>query len=426
MTQSISNRGARWLLIAATSLALLQPGYAARQEAQLSASDATMFDSAGNSVAVSGSTVIMGAFFADAAATDAGSAYVFVRGEHGWSQQAKLEASDAEAEDQFGWSTAIDGDTAVVGAFLDDDSGVDSGSVYVFVRSNGQWSQQAKITAADGASGDRFGASVAIDGDTIVVGASQDDGAGIDAGSAYVFTRKGSHWTQQAKLVAADGAATNRFGVSVALDGNTALVGAYFDDDAGKLSGSAYVFTRNDESWTQQAKLTASDAATGDLFGAAVAIYGDTAVIGASRNDDAGSSSGSSYVFSRNASGWNEVVKLSASDAAMNDKFGHSVAIHGAEIVVGAVGDDEVGKNSGSAYVFTRDGGSWKQRTKLNAAGGTGGDQFGFSVAKERDFVVIGAVGVDESAVDSGSAYVFNAGNASTDEPQTAAVEQQP
>ena len=163
-------------------------------------------------------------------------------------EQAKLTASDGAAYDYFGCSVAVSGDgsTAVIGAHGDDDIGNNSGSVYVFTRSGSSWTQQAKLTASDGASGDLFGYSVAVSGDgsTAVIGAHGDDDRGIDSGSAYVFTRSGSSWTQQAKLTASDGAASDLFGWSVAVsgDGSTAVIGAYYDDDRGSNSGSAYVF----------------------------------------------------------------------------------------------------------------------------------------------------------------------------------------
>jgi len=159
------------------------------------------------------------------------------------SKEIKLIASDGMADDVFGTSCAISGDTVVIGArSADSDTGANSGAAYVFVRSGSSWLQQAKLTAGDGASGDQFGNSVAISGDTLVVGAYLDDDAGMDSGSAYVFVRSGSSWLQQAKLTAGDGAATDIFGSSVAISGDTAVVGAYLDDDAGMDSGSAYIY----------------------------------------------------------------------------------------------------------------------------------------------------------------------------------------
>ncbi|RZB38448.1 MAG: hypothetical protein SRB2_00196 [Desulfobacteraceae bacterium Eth-SRB2] len=209
-------------------------------------------------------------------------------------QVAKLVAADGASGDLFGYSVAVDGDTAVIGAWADVDAGVSSGSAYVFTRDAiGDWSQQAKLLAGDGASADFFGWSVAVDGDTAVIGAWADDDAGVSSGSAYVFTRNAiGDWSQQAKLLAADGASGDFFGESVAVDGDTAVIGAFYDDENYVSSGSAYVFTRvfTDDgiNWEQQAKLLAGDGASADFFGWSVAVDGDTAVIGAWADDDAG------------------------------------------------------------------------------------------------------------------------------------------
>ena len=206
-------------------------------------------------------------------------------------------ASDGAEGDSFGNSVALDGDTALVGAYRDNDRGLSSGSAYFFTRSGGLWTQQQKLTASDGAEGDSFGNSVALDGDTALVGAYIDDDRGSESGSAYFFTRSGGVWTQQQKLTASDGAEGDSFGSSVALDGDTALVGAYGDDDLGSNSGSAYIFTRSGGVWTQQAKLTALDGAAWDSFGYSVALDGDTVLVGANGDDDLGSNSGSVYFF---------------------------------------------------------------------------------------------------------------------------------
>ena len=211
-----------------------------------------------------------------------GAAYVFTRDGAGvWTQQAKLLASDGAAGDAFDFSVAVAGDTAVIAAVGADAQGADSGAAYVFTRDGaGVWTQQAKLLASDGNISDRFGSSVAVAGDTAVIGASRDDDNGADKGAAYVFTRDGAGvWTQQAKLLASDGNMSDRFGSSVAVAGDTAVIGASRDDDNGADKGAAYVFTRDGAGvWTQQAKLLASDGAAGDFFGSSVAVAGDTAV----------------------------------------------------------------------------------------------------------------------------------------------------
>ncbi len=236
-----------------------------------------------------------------------------------WAQMptevAKLLADDGVSGDTFGYSVAVAGDTAVIGAVGDDDNGDTSGSVYVFTRDGaGNWSQQAKLTASDATAFHRFGHSVAVAGDTAVIAANGDGDNGIAAGAAYVFTRDGAgNWSQQAKLTASDAAASDRFGRSVAAMGDTAVIGSPDDDNS---TGSAYVFTRDGAgNWSQQTKLTAADATAIDHFGGSVAVTGDTAVIG-STNDNDGLSNGSAYVFTRDGAGnWSQLAKLTASDS---------------------------------------------------------------------------------------------------------------
>ena len=324
----------------------------------------------GISVAISGNTALVGSWlWPNMSAT--GTAYVFVRsgppGSEVWTQQAALPA-DFGAFTYFGVAVALQGNTAVVGAHVA--LGGYGGSAYFFTRSgppgSEQWNGQ-HLHPSDGVSGDQFGVSVAISPseDTAVVGAYLEDNAGgIDAGSAYVFVKSGNSWIEYAKLTAADGAADDHFGVRVAIGGagDTIVVGSNQDDDAGSQSGSAYVFVRSGPPgrgvWTQQAKLTASDAAAGDGFGASLALgaAGDTAVVGAYGDDNAGGSdAGSAYVFKRSGTTWTEQIKLTAADAAADDWFGAAIALESAgdTLVIGARQDDHAGgANAGSAYIF--------------------------------------------------------------------------
>jgi hypothetical protein len=386
------------------------------QEAKLTAGDAASDDQFGAAVGISGETAVVGAPVDDTAAgPNAGSAYVFVRSGTGWSQQAKLTASDAAAGDIFGLSVAVTGDTVVVGASGDN---MLAGSAYVFVRSGTSWSQQAKLTASDAATGDRFGDGVGISGDTVVVGASD---AASDAGAAYVFVRSGTNWSQQAKLTASDAAVFDLFGRTLAVSGDMVVIGAPSDDtDAGREAGSAYVFVRSGTSWSQQAKLTASDAAPNDTFGLSVAVSGDTAVVGALDDDtDAGFDAGSAYVFVRSGTSWSQQAKLTASDASGGNLFGRAVAVSGNTAVVGA----QFGNTAaGSAYVFVRSGTSWSQQAKLTASDAAAFDFFGAAVAISGDTVVVGALADDTAAgSNAGSAYVFVSADANTPPAITAA-----
>jgi len=375
--------------------------------AKLLASDGATGDQLGISVAVDADTAVIGVSADDDDGGDSGSAYVFTRSAGVWTEQAKLTASDGAATDLFGISVDVDGDTAVIAAFFDDDNGDNSGSAYIFTRSGTTWTQQAKLTASDGATNDLFGGAVAVDGDTAVIGAPEDDDSGNSSGSAYVFTRSGTTWAQQAKLAAGDAAALDRFGFSVAVDADSAVIGAHLDDDNGGASGSAYVFTRSGTSWTQQRKLTASDRAASDRFGISVAMDADTAVIGASGDDDNGAGSGSAYVFTRGGGMWSEQAKLTASDGAADDVFGKSVAVDGDTAVIGARLDDDHGIDSGAAYLFSRSAGVWTEQQKLTASDGATSDLFGFSVAVNGVTAVIGAILDDDKGTNSGSAYVF-------------------
>jgi FG-GAP repeat len=381
----------------------LRAALATSQIAKLLASDGGDFDELGISVAVSGNTALVGAVLDDDRGDNAGAAYVFVRSGATWVQQAKLTASDGAANDNFGISVALSGDTAVIGAIFNDAASSDTGAAYVFVRSGTSWIQQAKLTASDGASDDQLGMSVAIAGDTAVVGTVNDDDLGDRSGAAYVFVRAGASWTQQAKLTATDGAAADQFGISVAVSGDTAVVGAYGDDDLGASSGSAYVFVRTGTSWSQQAKLNAADGAAIDEVGISVAVEGDTALVGAVFHEDRGAA----YVFVRTGTSWSQQAELTASDAAQSDNFGNAVALSGNTAVIGAPNDSDLGAGSGSVYVFERTGTSWSQQAKLTAADGASTDFFGISVALSGTTAVVGAIGVDERGSSAGAAYVF-------------------
>ena len=213
-----------------------------------------------------------------------------------WSQQTKLTATDGGASGRFGTSVSLWGESLAVGAYYED-NGAGSGSTYVFTRSNEVWSLQAKLTAIDSAASDYFGRSVSLSGDSLAIGAYGDDDNGSASGSAYLFIRSNGVWSQQGKVTAADGAEGDQFGYSVSLSGDNLGVGAYGDDDNGESSGSAYLFTRNNGVWSQQSKLTADDGAAIDQFGISISLSGDSLAVAANGDDDNGNASGSAYVF---------------------------------------------------------------------------------------------------------------------------------
>ena len=422
------------------------------RQAYLKASDSGEDDQFGYSVAVAGDTVVVGAPFEDSGATgvngsegdnsvtDSGAVYVFTRNGTTWTQQAYLKASNTGADDRFGFSVAIDGDTVVVGAIwedsaatgIDDDEGSNSGAAYVFTRSGTTWTQQTYLKASNASSNDEFGFAVAVADDTVVVGAHYESSGGTDSGAAYVFTRSGTIWSQQAYLKASNTGANDEFGCAVAISADTVVVGALLEDSGGTDSGAAYVFTRSGTTWSQQAYLKASNTDADDQFGFTVAISADTVVAGAPLEDseatgingnqggNSATYSGAAYVFTRSGTTWTQQAYLKASNTEMDDQFGYDVAVSGDTVVVGAPGEDSAatgmngseGDNSvadaGAAYVFTRGGTSWSQQAYLKGSTTRANDNFGLAVAVAGANVVAGAPFDDNLATDSGAACTYD------------------
>lgn len=333
-----------------------------------------------------------------------------------------LLANDPAISDNFGYSVGISGEFAVVGAPKNDDVGTNSGSVYIFYRNQGggdNWGLVKKILSSDLASGDEFGQSVAISGERVIIAARFNDDNGGNSGSAYIFERNQGgpdNWGEVIKILPQDGQSSDLFGHSVDISGEYCIVGASGDDDNGSSSGSAYVFARNQggpDNWGQVKKLLASDGSGSDAFGTSVAISGENAIIGAPTNDDNGSNSGSAYLFSRNQGGldnWGEVVKVLAFDAAAGDFYGEAVSISGDNALVGARFDDDNGSGSGSAYLLSKNQGginNWGEVQKLLPSDGQAGDNFGFSVSVSGDSAFVGSWLDHAPTNDQGSAYLF-------------------
>jgi hypothetical protein len=391
-------------------------------------------------------------------------------------QQAYLKPNavgTTQASDLFGYSVAVSGDTVVVGAYQEDssttgvnstpnESASNSGAVYVFVRSGSTWSQQAYLKASQVRVEDQFGVSVALSGDTLVVGAFSEDSSttgvnstpnvsAANAGAAYVFVRSGTTWSQQAYLKASQVTLNDNFGFSVAVSGDTVVVGAFNEDssttgvgstpnESASGAGAAYVFVRSGTTWSQQAYLKASQVSVDDNFGRSVAVSGGTVVVGAYLEDSSttgvnstpnenDTDAGAAYVFVRSGTTWSQQAYLKASQVGAADNFGNSVAVSGDTLVVGNLGEDssttginstpnESGANSGAANVFVRSGTTWSQQAYLKASQVSGGDTFGASVALSGDTLVVSAYAEDssttgvnstpnESASEAGAAYVF-------------------
>lgn len=396
------------LLQAPVALALMTPAaiaatFSTATETMLTASDTATGDDFGYSVGISGQTAIVGAVHADAAGTNSGSVYLFdtATGE----QTAKLMASDTAAHDLFGASVGISGDTAIVGAWAHDHVWTNTGNVwrntgaaYLFDASTG--AEIATLAPSDIAWSQRFGYSVGISGDTAIVSAVYDHTGGYYSGAAYLFDVNTGD--EIAKLVASDAAADDQFGNSVGISGDVAIVGAYRNSDAGYQSGSAYLFDAT--TGVEIAKLTASDAAERDYFGHSVAISGDTAIVGAYGDEGSGTTTGAAYLFDAKTGA--EIAKLTAPDEAYGALFGYSVGIFGDIAIVGATSTYDETSSGGLAYLFDATTGDFI--TKLVASNTGVGDRFGYSVAISADAAIAGANYSDVSAYNGGAAYVFS------------------
>ncbi len=475
---SVDDRGARYPLT-------IDPVV---QQAYLKASNTDAGDRFGRAVAISGDTIVVGSPDEDSNATGvdgdesndsaagAGAAYVFVRSGTNWSQQAYLKASNTEHGDAFGGSVAIDGDTIVVGASLEDsgatdvdgdesDNGaLDAGAAFVFVRNGAVWSQEAYLKASNSGTGDRFGHDVAVSGDAIVVGANREgststgiNGDGSDnsvwyAGAAYVFARSGTTWIEEAYVNASNTGVFDLFGTSVAIADDTLVIGASGESsDATGIdgdqknnraagAGAAFVFVRSSTTWTQQSYVKASNTDAYDYFGVEVAGAADSIVVGAygedsnangvngNEADDSASSAGAAYVFVRSGTTWSQQSYLKASNTNADDEFGWSIALYDDAVVVGAPREDSdatgidgpqsnnLASNSGAAYLFERSGASWSQQSYLKASNTDANDEFGGSVALSGDAAIIGAHGESSSAMgvdgSQGDDSAMNAGAA--------------
>jgi len=345
-------------------------------------------DAFGFSVSLSADVAVVGAQGADERGNNSGSASVFARAGAGWSEQARLLASDGAPGDFFGSAVSVSGETAAVGAPGDDDRGPKTGAAYVFVRSGSGWDEQAKLVPAGARGGDGFGEALAVHGDTLLVGAYAADVAAENGGSATVFVRDESGWKEQATLLASDAAPGAQFGGAVALFEDTAAVGATHDRHG---VGSVYVFERAGSVWTEVARLSPADGSPRDFFGRSVALFEDRLLVGVRDDDDRGPESGSAHVYRRAGAAWEHEAKLLPADGMAGDHFGIAVGLSGTRAVVGARGNDQAGEDAGAAYLFARDGGAWTERGKLLPPGDSAGARFGLSVSASGDALLVGA-----------------------------------
>ena len=389
--------------LASTQAALAFEGTVLASEVtKLTAQSPADFDRFSESVAISGATAVVGM----SGAGTGGAVSVFVRSGTTWIQDVELVPLDNQPGDAFGRSVALEGDRLVVGAYGDDGAAASSGSVYVFERSGSSWSQVAKLVASDASLNAFFGLAVDLSGDTIAATAGGATGlGGAGAGAVYVFTGGGASWTEQAKLSASDGAPNDGFGVEVALDGDVLVLGAAEENS---LTGAAYVFERSGTTWGETVKLTVSDAAFFNRFGESVTVSGDRIACGAPGYvHGVGNTQGSAYVFQPSGTTWVEQARLEASDGTFDDRLGEAVELDGDVLLIGAAEDSHAVLSAGSVYVFVQENGTWSERAQLLASDPGPQDLFGGTLALDGRYAVIGSLNADEGASDNGAAYVF-------------------
>ncbi|MGO9582848.1 MAG: hypothetical protein ACLP36_08580 [Acidimicrobiales bacterium] len=357
------------------------------QLAVLKGSDTVASDEFGVSVAVSGTTAVVGT----TGTAYAGRAYVFTKTASRWQQTAELDGSDTVPQDGFGSSVAASGTTLIVGAY---EHAENAGRAYLFTKTALGWTQVAELEGSNIVADDDFGWSVAISGTTALVGAI---GNAKYAGRAYVFAKTATGWTEVAELKGSDTVSKDAFGTSVAISGTTVIVGA---EGHAHGTGAAYVFAKTTTGWSQVAELKGSDTVAGDDFGTSVAISGTTAVVGAYGH---AGNAGRAYVFTETASGWKQAAELKGSDTTARDYFGISVAISGRTAVVGAYDHDN---NAGRAYLFTKTPSGWQEKAELKGSNTVAENLFGVSASISGTTAVVGAEG---GANFVGRAYVFKA-----------------
>ena len=476
----------------------IDPTFTLNQEAYLKASNTELEDRFGSAVAISGNTLVVGADDEDSASSgvngdetdnslvNSGAAFVYVRNGNVWEQQAYLKASNPDANDGFGGAVAISGDSIVIGAVgessdadgvngvQEDDTAASAGAAYVFIREGENWRQQAYLKASNSDPGDEFSASVAISGNTIVVGALGEESSALgvngdeldntefQAGAVYIFHRVGDNWGQQAYLKASNTDPFDAFGTSVAISQNTVVVGANRESSSSMgvdgdqnnndflSSGAAYVYSRLDGEWRQEAYLKASNVSSSAEFGTSVDISDNTIVVGAPSESNSAQGvngnqflglapeSGAAYIFTKEGIEWTQQAYLKASNADLADEFARQVSISGDSVLIGAsaemsatrgISGDETDNStdsSGAAYLFVRMNNTWQQEAYLKASNTDELDLFGNDVAISGNFLIVGAPGEassafgvnslesDNSSPSAGAAYVFTAVSADT------------
>jgi len=396
----------------------VQPAFSQTYELQkLIGSEVGQADIFGNPIVIDGDTMAIGAWRDDDNGANSGAVYMYSWSstESLWVETQKLVATDGQPYDRFGQHLAIDDDVLLVGTPNDDRPDCptpplcDSGSVYVFRLDieTSQWIETGRLLASDGELDDRFGARVVLEGDTAVISAPNGGDNGPESGSVYVFRRDGMLWQEHEKLLPGDGAEDDLFGIGLALDGDLLVVGAIRNDDSGSESGSVYAFRFDGQQWVEQEKIVAPDAQPGDWFGRGLSLDGNRMLVEAPGDDDGGLDAGSVYVFRLDGDQWIEEQKLIASDTHQLHGFGRSPRLQGDLAAIGAAMDDDLGNSSGAVYLYCFNGFRWIEAEKVYGSDSGYGHFFGGTVAVAGDMMVVGASGDTEAGIQAGAAYVI-------------------
>lgn len=397
------------LLASLLAAAFAGPADAQCEGATLLAPAGLEGDHLGGAVALDGDRALVGAPGEAAGAAGSGAVHVFRRQGFTWTQEQLLLRPVPGQNYQFGSSLALHGDVAVCGVPFDGDQAFWTGSVEVFRFDGTTWQHEQRLTASDASTGSRFGSSVDYDGERILVGARSAGGQFVETGAAYVFRHDGVQWIEERKLLAPDPGIMSQFGYAVGIDGDTAVMGAWRDDDGGLFSGSAYVFRDGPTGWAFEQKLLASDLFEFYRFGGDVAIQGDRIAVSAYEADVMGFRAGAVYIYERAGSTWSETARLTASDTDAPENFGWAIDLDGDLLAVSNRRDATPVVESGSIYLFRESGGSWSELAKQTAPTSPGG-LLGQSLALSGDRVLAGAWQSSLLSLEAGAAHLFSAG----------------
>ncbi len=352
----------------------------------ITASDGEINDMFGNALSIRGNIAVIGTPQDDDIANNAGAVYVYERTGTNWNFVQKLTASDGEEADMLGTSVDIDGDYIVAGAYQAVGNTGNTGAAYIYKFNGTNWEFKQKIYASDGESADNFGKSIAISGDYIVAGADNED---FGSGAAYVFHRTDETWSQIAKLQEDDEETMDYFACSVDIDGDFIAAGSWQNNEAGSNSGAVYVFRNNSGTWEQYTKLVHNNAVVDDALGYSVAISGNYIVAGAHAKDAA---KGAAYVFYNDNGTWTQQAKLTASNAANEDYFGKAVCISSDYIISAAQRHDETKSDEGAVYLYVRDGTDWSQQKIFTASDASDTGLYGYTVAIDGEYALVSTV----------------------------------